>query len=64
MWIELVEETAILNGKEEAMGSEDIQEGARFKANLADECLDMNPRICFAEKIIIEYFTFPRRANH
>ena len=54
MWIEIVENTKIYNGNKEMISFEDLKREAELKANLADECLDSNPRICFAEKIVIE----------
>lgn len=45
--VEIVENTKIYNENEEMISFEDLKQEAELKANLADECLVPNPRICF-----------------
>ncbi|WP_246942805.1 hypothetical protein [Bacillus pinisoli] len=52
MWIEVFQDTT--NKKEKMKSFNNLKPGVQLKANLTDECLESNPRICFAQEIVIE----------
>ncbi|RCW42382.1 hypothetical protein [Paenibacillus prosopidis] len=54
MWITVGENTKISNENQESLSYEDLKPAVELKANLSDKCLEPNPRICFAEEIIIK----------
>ena len=54
MWVTVDENTKVTNEKAEDLSFEDLKQEIQLKANLTDECLEPNPRICFAEEVVIE----------
>lgn len=53
MWVELGENTKISNEIEESLRFGNLKPEDKLKANLAERCLEPNPRICYAEEIVI-----------
>jgi len=53
LWVTIGENTKITK-ENEVLNFENLKPGVELKVNLSGMCFDSNPRICFAEKIVIE----------
>ncbi|MBT2687099.1 hypothetical protein J7I93_02760 [Bacillus sp. ISL-47] len=54
MWITVEDGTKMINQNGGTVSFKDLKLQVHLKANLRKECLEPNPRICFAKEMIIE----------